>query len=241
MTRFDPSGIEAVLLDAGNTLVFLDLERILPAFRDAGARVDLEGLHSAERAARRTLHRHLTEGSTGLEMEAWRAYFMDLMARVGVSQNELPRVAERLRAIHRERHLWTRVEPTTRDALHRLRGVGYRLAVISNADGRIEGTLEEVGLRDLFEFVLDSEVVGLEKPDPAIYLEGARRMGLDPRRCVYVGDLVAVDVRGAVRAGMEAVLVDPGDALSEAGVPRVASVGELPSLLKGRLANLEDP
>lgn len=83
-------------------------------------------------------------------------------------------------------------------------------------------------------------VVGLEettahKPDPAPLLEGARRLGVDPAACAYVGDAV-VDVQAARAAGMAAVAVTWGagveDALRALGPDAVArDVAELRTAL----------
>ena len=81
-----------------------------------------------------------------------------------------------------------------------------------------------------FEFVVDSELFGVTKPDPEIFLEGCRRMGLPPEECLYVGDLYPVDYLGATRAGLQAVLFDPWD-FHVGEAPRIRSLGELPSLL----------
>ena len=90
----------------------------------------------------------------------------------------------------------------TSEILETLHTDGYRLAVISNADGRIQSLLERVGLLGHFEFVIDSELVGVEKPDAAIFREGCRRLDLPPGECVYVGDLYPVDYLGAREAGL---------------------------------------
>ena len=70
------------------------------------------------------------------------------------------------------------------------------MGVISNADGRMEDALEGRGLRGTVEFVIDSEVVGVEKPDSRIFEAGAR-LGPTAEACVYVGDLYPVDYVGA--------------------------------------------
>jgi putative hydrolase of the HAD superfamily len=139
-------------------------------------------------------------------------------------------VGRRLVATHAEDHLWTHVEPGTAEALTSLLDAGYRLAVISNADGRMERALEQVGLRRYMEFVVDSGVVGVEKPDPRIFLEGLRRLELPAEEAIYVGDLYPVDVVGARGVGMEAVLLDPSGMLTWP-VPRIPSVLELEAWL----------
>jgi putative hydrolase of the HAD superfamily len=94
----------------------------------------------------------------------------------------------------------------------------------------VEGLIEEAGIRDYFEFVMDSHLEGVEKPDPEIFLRGCRRMGVRPEECLYVGDLYPVDVLGARSAGMDAVLLDPMDRL-DYPVDRIPDVQALPGYL----------
>jgi putative hydrolase of the HAD superfamily len=220
----------AVLLDAGNTLVFVDRERVLEIYRDLGVESDEARFLAAEREARARLSRRVEDGHSGTEKHVWKEYFVTLFAASGVPAEAMEAVGERLRAEHQREHLWSRVEPGTREALEEVLDAGYRLAVISNADGRVEELIRKVGLRDLLEFVVDSEVVGFEKPDPRIFHEGTRRLGLDPGECLYVGDLYPVDVVGARGAGMSALLLDPTGELDHP-VDRIPSVLELPAYL----------
>ena len=104
-------------------------------------------------------------------------YFSELFRRVGLPEDRFPPLGQRLFARHAERNLWSRVRERTLETLEELRRRGFRLAVISNADGRVEALLEQVGLRSPFEFVIDSQVVGLEKPDPRIFRLGLERAG----------------------------------------------------------------
>jgi putative hydrolase of the HAD superfamily len=114
-----------------------------------------------------------------------------------------------LQRLHRDRHLWCRLAPGTPEALDRLRGAGLRLGVVSNSDGRVDEALVAAGLRHRFDVVLDSALVGVEKPDPAIFRAALDALGVAPAEALYVGDLYDVDVVGARRAGMEAVLLQP--------------------------------
>ena len=123
----------------------------------------------------------------------------------------MPEVAGCLQRLHAECHLWGRVAPDTRATLDRLRGAGLRLGVVSNSDGRVEEALVAAGLRDQFEVVLDSALVGVEKPDPAIFRAALAALDVQPDEALYVGDLYEVDVVGARAAGMDAVLLLPPD------------------------------
>ena len=58
---------------------------------------------------------------------------------------------------------WDQILPGTRAALDRIRQ-RFRIAVISNADGKIEKILLHCGIVDCFETITDSGIVGFEKP-----------------------------------------------------------------------------
>lgn len=201
--------IRAILFDAGNTLIFLDSSVVLPILHEHGIDSDRETFIDAELDARAKLTRRVLDGAFGTEPHIWKEYFGTLFKGCGVPDEEMEAVGEHVYEVHRERHLWTYMDPATPAVLDRLKGDGYRLAVISNADGRVEGLLQEAGIRDRFEFVMDSEIEGVEKPDPEIFLRGCRRLGLPPENVLYVGDLYPVDVLGARKAGLNAVLLDP--------------------------------
>ena len=73
-------------------------------------------------------------------------------------------------------HLRSWILPGVRETLAALRDVGLQLAVVSNSDGTIESGLANQGLRHYFDAVVDSHVVGYEKPDPRIFQSGTRTL-----------------------------------------------------------------
>ena len=157
-----------------------------------------------------------------------RAFFGTLLTRLGLPEDRLEAMGAAIRRRHEEGRLWVRTVPGTREMLEGLRDAGLRLAVISNADGRVADYLAHAGLADLFEVVLDSGLVGIDKPDPRIFELACARLGLRPDECVYVGDTPEVDGRGARQAGMPAVLVvDP----PRDGYTCIPSILDLPGVL----------
>jgi putative hydrolase of the HAD superfamily len=178
-------------------------------FRAEGVEVDMPTFRRAELAARRKLHERIDEGNSGTEPELWQDYFAELYDRSGVPERTVAGVSDRSRKAHAEEHLWTYALPETGGALESLKAAGYRLGVISNADGRMDGALVRAGVRKHFEFVIDSGVIGVEKPDAEIFHAGCEAMDLRPAECLYVGDLFPVDYLGATAAGLGAVLLDP--------------------------------
>ena len=96
------------------------------------------------------------------------------------------------------------------EALQHARDLGLIVGVISNSNGSVQRALDEAGLGTNLEFVIDSKVVGVAKPDPRIFELGLRAACTTPEETVYIGDSYFVDVVGAQRVGLGAVLFDPG-------------------------------
>ena len=121
---------------------------------------------------------------------------------------------------------WCEIRPGTREALQRL-GKHHRLAIISNADGKIAEVLARCGIADCFETITDSGVVGKEKPHPAIFAAAVGSLGVSPGESIYIGDVYSVDYLGATRFGMQSVLFDVVGAYRDRDLPRVESLEEL--------------
>lgn len=103
------------------------------------------------------------------------------------------------------------VYPEVSATLAALARLGLRLAVVSNWDERLPPLLDDLGLGRRFDAVVYSAAVGVEKPDPRIFLHALERLGVAPEDAVHVGDSAREDVEGALAAGMEALhLVRPG-------------------------------
>lgn len=215
--------LRAVFFDAGNTLVFLDYDRLAREVGNAlGLPLTGDGLRLHAAAAAQAM-----EEARFTDQERGAAYLLTLFALAGVGPERTEELKAALLALHRRTHLWGATQPGTREALEQLRDSGLRLAVISNSDGRASAALEAAGLRDLFAFVIDSGEVGIEKPDPRIFGFALARMGTSAAESLYVGDLYEVDAVGARAAGMAVVLIDPARAHVDRDVRTVASVAEL--------------
>lgn len=215
--------VRAVLFDAGNTLVFLDHARMAVAVaEELGRPLTGEGLAAAAPAAARAV-----EGLRTTDRERADRYLSALFTLAGVEEEQLDRVRGVLSRLHAARHLWSSVVPGTREALGRLLAARFRLGVVSNSDGRVEAALEAAGLRDRFEVVVDSGLVGVEKPDPAIFHAALDAMGVAAADALYLGDVYDVDILGARAAGMDAVLFAPSGSPAVAGCRTVSSIAAL--------------
>jgi putative hydrolase of the HAD superfamily len=100
--------------------------------------------------------------------------------------------------------------------LARLVDAGYGAAVVSNT---VHGELAQLLARTKLcsvdgegtnvAAIIDSQVIGIEKPDPRPFLLALEALGERPAQCIHVGDSLHSDVVGAVAVGMTAIHVDP--------------------------------
>lgn len=223
--------LKAVLFDAGNTLLFLEYARLAPALAQAtGVPLTARALAAQAGAAAQSLERR-----EGTDRERGTRYLESLLRLAGMPEAKMQVARDTLLALHGERHLWSGIVPGTPLALERLRAAGYRLGVVSNSDGRAAEALAAAGLRGAFELVIDSGLVGVEKPDPAIFTLALERMGLTALEALYVGDIYEVDVIGARAAGLDVILLDPHGQHATRDTPTAPSIAAVAEwVLAGR-------
>ena len=77
----------------------------------------------------------------------------------------------------------------------------YKLVLVSNFYGNIQAVLKDFGLDGFFSRIVESSVVGVRKPDPAIYRLGVEAMGLPAGQVLVVGDSFSKDVVPAKKVG----------------------------------------
>jgi FMN phosphatase YigB (HAD superfamily) len=115
-------------------------------------------------------------------------------------------------------------------------GERYRLGVVSNFYGNLEGVCESSGLAPLFGVMADSQRVGAEKPDPAIFQAALSALHAAPETAVMVGDSLRRDYEGARRSGLGFIWIAPKDVQgAERAVTRdgsiLGTVSDLPDIL----------
>jgi putative hydrolase of the HAD superfamily len=202
--------LRAVFLDAGNTLVGLDYETIAARIRAEGHDVDVPRVRDAECRARVRLDPHLAARQSTEAADVFTRYVRYVLEELGIAWGEGgPGLVQDLRNAHPPFGLWTVRLPETPGALETLRRLGLRLAVVSNSNGTVARLLEHLDLARWLDAVVDSAVVGFEKPDPRIFRHAAEMLGVEPTEAVHVGDLYSVDVVGARAAGASPILIDP--------------------------------
>lgn len=232
--------IRALLFDAGYTLVFPQIDVVIADLKEHGHVATPEDFYASERLAKQELDDWLwpmmraREVPEQIDYYYWSAYLREFMRRLGVPEEEKGDLTRLLVADFQNIRLWSRVMPDTPAFLEWMLAEGYLLGVISNSVGTIEEQLGRLGLARYFKAILDSAIVGIQKPHAGIFNLALQRLGVESSEAVFVGDTYATDVGGAELAGLTGVLIDTVGAYPHATGPRISSLPEL----KGILENL---
>jgi len=214
-----------IFFDVGNTLLFPNRARILAPL-PAERHPTLERWQAMERRTKQEFDAGMMGGP--VDHGFWWSFHTHLLEELGALDNG---VRDALVANTQDSDNWDQILPGTRDALERIRQ-DYAIAVISNADGRIDLVLRRCGIIDCFQSITDSGIVGHEKPHPAIFEAALRAMKAEAAESLYVGDVYSVDYVGARNAGMDAILFDVAGAYRERQLARVDSLAELEGWLR---------
>ena len=218
-------------------MLFPQVEKLSKDLQAAGFPVSTEQLHQAERDGKKKLDEvlwpQIREGRVPRTSNHvyWQYYLTALMENLEAPAETRSAVLERVIAGFRNIHTWSKVLPDTVPVLEKLKAAGYYLAVISNSDGSVESELRRAGLDEYLEFVIDSSVVGVEKPHPEIFQIALERSGIKPGEAVYVGDTYPTDIGGAELAGLRGILIDRVGAYPDAICPRITSLSGLSELV----------
>jgi putative hydrolase of the HAD superfamily len=230
--------IDAVLFDAGGVLVTPDPAQTAIALSPLGGTLDHARHVRAHWAGIAGLEAQLlVDGHDTIDVPDWTLYRRAFAASVGVPDGRLDDAVIALGKIFSS-YLWTHPLAEAVAALARLHRAGVPMGVVSNATGQVEHMLRYRGVCQVgvgagvpVACVVDSQVVGVAKPDPAIFRFALDVLGLLPERVAYVGDSVIHDVGGALAAGMVPLLFDPFDDRAQLeGVERLRSLHELVAL-----------
>lgn len=81
----------------------------------------------------------------------------------------------------------------------------YPVVLVSNFYGNIHAVLDSFELTKYFKTVVESAVVGVRKPDPAIFTLGANALQLPPNECVVIGDSYTKDIAPGSAAGCKTI------------------------------------
>ena len=248
MTRssFAPDAFDAVVFDIGGVFLLRLSDPIRAGLRTGGlaTSADEQRFHEAHHRGVRALSDVLLALGDDEAQEAssdfWRHYERGYFAHLGIEAESIDAAVAAFNA-HAATlplgSLWRRRLAENIVAFDRI-ARRFPVAIVSNNDGSAERQLRELAICQVGEgpftrvaAVVDSSVVGVAKPDPAIFAPALAALGTVASRTLYVGDTVHADVRGAMAAGMPVVQLDPYDLHADFDHYRLPDVTALADLL----------
>ena len=207
--------IEAIFLDVGNTLRIVIDDPVVGAASKKelmhliGATGDVDDffkmLTSRWDKYREWSFANLLEAS---ETELWTKWLLpDYPAEL------IAPLHGRLTRLWRDRDGQRVPRPDAKSTILELKKRGYKVGIIANTitETEIPEWLEEDSLTKYIDAMVLSSIFKHRKPGTEIYHEAARRIGVEPAKCMYVGDNPSRDVPGTRNAGfgMIIILMDP--------------------------------
>ncbi|TCM65205.1 putative hydrolase of the HAD superfamily [Acinetobacter calcoaceticus] len=112
--------------------------------------------------------------------------------------------------------------------LHKLKAMGYKLAVVSNgAHATRLKIIEGLGFSHYFDLIMSSEAAGVSKPNAQIFHTTCAQLKLKPEQVLYIGDHPINDFLGATQAGLRALLLQGFHAEDVAEGYRIAKLTEI--------------
>jgi putative hydrolase of the HAD superfamily len=228
--------LKAVLFDAGNTVMLVNYAVVAQVLAEEGFDVEEDRVREAEYGARVRLDPILARWNSTEAPEIFRSYIGFVCEGLGVEWGAaVERAFRRIAEYNREHNLWNRPNPQARGVLEQFRRRNLAVGMISNSDGSIERMISRHGLDAYFRFVLDSHVVGVEKPDSRIFRMALDRAEVEPAEAVYIGDLYSIDVVGSRAAGLDAVLLDPAGLWGHVDCSKARDLSEAATIILDRI------
>jgi putative hydrolase of the HAD superfamily len=199
--------IKAIFFDAAGTLFYLTKtvgDHYAYVGREVGLNLDAQKLESAFHAAWKQMPRRpaIDGPRENDDKDWWRALVDHVFDQVAPSVSELDRdnFFEVAYEHFAEAGVWA-LYPEVPRVLEQL-AQHFRLAVISNFDGRLRLILQHLGISKFFSHVFISSELGADKPDPAIFRRALKIMRLNANEVLHVGDDPERDWKAAAAAGL---------------------------------------
>lgn len=206
-------GVKAVFFDAGNTLLSASpdvAESYAETARKYGCRASAADIRARfprlwrqyEQKRKEFLFKTDRDGTK----KFWETFVAEVFQPYMAELTDFKAFFDELYEKFASEKAW-RLFDDALPTLDYLKRKGYRLAVVSNWDYRLQGIIVNLGLSDYFEEIFISSEIGFEKPSPEIFNFALKKMSLDAAETLHVGDSVHDDAEGAISAGIRPAII----------------------------------
>lgn len=207
--------IKLITFDAAGTLIesrWEPAELILRAAEEHGILLDketakrnFEKIHSLKRAE----HEEVELRKDPAEIRAfWQGEIAEWLASIGENPSLSRDLYEWLtKSIFSTDGMVFRLYSDVVPTLQQLRKSNLKLGVLSNWDSSLHKVIDNLELREYFDFIIPSLEIGIEKPNKGIFREALHRAKVSPNEALHIGDSFEDDYLGAKSAGWNARLI----------------------------------
>ncbi len=203
--------IQAIFLDHGNTLRVV-VEDVPFASQAKQGIMELVGARDSQDDFFTKLDERwqtYRKWSLGAMIEASEKDLWSVHMLPDYPSNKIAPLAGKLTRLWRDKDGRRIPPPDVKPVIQELHRRGYILGILANTitETEIPDWLEQDHLAQYFKAVVLSSKLGIKKPNPEIYWEAARRVGIEPAHCAYVGDNPKRDVVGTRLAGFGMIVL----------------------------------
>jgi HAD superfamily hydrolase (TIGR01549 family) len=205
-----------VLFDLGSTLIYFDgdwptvmhssLAEATRYLRSQGYKLDQKAFPEAYYNLIQTYYQKRSDKFVEYTAEH---VMRDALRSHSYPEPQAEHLSQALKVMYGVSQTYWHREPDAVATLEKLRGMGCRMAIVSNAadDADVQTLVDNANLRGWFDFILTSAVAGVRKPNPAIFQQALAFWGAKPEQAVMIGDTVPADIAGANQMGIASVWI----------------------------------
>lgn len=169
----------------------------------------------------------------GVDREFWINYSCRYLMSLTVPAERATGLAPQLFALMEKGYNpQNTVYPCVPETLQALKDAGFTIGLVSNRSRPCNQEIVDLGLDSYFEFIYVAAEVGVWKPNPRIFDRALELTGSPPKNIIYVGDNYFADIKGAINAGLQPVLLDEKGVFPEAECAVINKLEDLVGMLK---------
>src|SRR6266487_2363504 len=227
-----PQPVTCVFFDAGDTLLApwpSFHARFQTVAMEQGVSFELAAIEAAWVTAIREALWPVDWTDPATQREFWKGFYVEVLRHLPFDGDSRA-IAEAAYDVFADPATY-KLFDDSRPALEALAARGLKLGVISNFEPWLQDVLTLQGVDHLFAAVAISGVLGVAKPEPAIFHAALDKAGVAPGAAIHVGDHPDVDAAAARAVGITPVLIDRFRRLPPGAGPRIRSLTELVELV----------
>jgi len=196
--------MKALGFDFGQTLGELDYTFLAKRLSEQGIELNTAAAAASGKHAWQIYGERKGDGHA----VAWRAMMQEQLLGGGVQRERAAELAVWLWQEQPRQNLWRRPIPGMIELVRELRERGAPIAIISNSEGHLAELVAELGWAGDFDVIVDSGRIGIDNPDPRIFLHACAALDVGPSELLHIGDAWEADVQGALGVSASAVWFD---------------------------------